>query len=111
MWLKKVIIPFTFLLILFFSFCQAEEKKYVIECKITLDAEEYVTSHKEFFIKASIVPEIINKSHIQIKGLQSDEAWNIIDYKVFIYIECDKCGALHLVDVGCTNPNCQGKIN
>lgn len=99
--------------LLFCGDCKAEEKKCVVECKITLDADEYIHQHKEIYIKASIVPEIINKTHKDIPLIPAFENWSIIEYKVFIYAECESCGGLYVVDVGCSNPNCRNnpKIN
>ncbi len=89
--------------------CQAQEKVCVVECKITLDADEFIAAQKGIFIKASIVPDIINKTCVEPRLIPDYDAWNILEFKVFIYIECKDCGGLHLVDHGCTNPNCPGR--
>jgi hypothetical protein len=96
-------------LLLFCNNCKADECKVIVQCKISLQDNEFICHQKEIFIKGSIIPDIINKTQKEYCELQSFEAWNIIEFKVFMYVECDKCGALHLIDYGCTNPNCPSR--
>jgi hypothetical protein len=68
----------------------------VIGCKILLEKGDFVKENDNIFIKHEVQNEIF----------ESVKAWQLLEFKVFIYATCDHCGGLYLVDNGCTNPNC-----
>lgn len=71
----------------------------VIGCKILLEKGEFTHHEGKVYIKGQTMEEIFN----------TPNAW-VIDYHVFIYVECEWCGAPHPIDYACTNPNCRGKL-
>ena len=91
-------------------FAQCDNVVTKIGCKVVLDKNEYINEDEEFFIKASTVSEIFNYSNEEIDSIKSYQAWQMLEFKLFLYVECPYCHGLYLVDSGCTNPNCK-KIN
>ncbi len=68
----------------------------VIGCKILLEKGDYITEKGNIFIKHEVQTEIFD----------SVKAWQLLEFKLFVYVECPNCHGLYLVDNGCTNPNC-----
>ncbi len=70
--------------------CQAEEFA-LVGCKIVLEKGEF--THQDGTI---------------VSIFESFKAWQMLDFHVFIYVECKYCGQAHPIDYGCANPNCRG---
>ncbi len=89
--MKKLL---TALLLNFATLCA--EDHAVIGCKILLEKGDYITDKGNIFIKHEVQNEIF----------ESVKAWQLLEFKLFVYVECPNCHGLYLVDNGCTNPNC-----
>jgi hypothetical protein len=94
--MKKLLL--TTLLLPMLAFAQPEQA--VIGCKIVLDPNEYTTHNGKIHINESTVASIF----------ESFQAWQMLEFKVFIYVECPSCGMAHLVDYPCPNENCRSKL-
>lgn len=77
--------------------CQAQECA-VIGCKILLEKDEFTSRNGHIYINQDTVESIF----------RSFEAWQMLDFHVFIYVECQYCGQAHPIDYTCANPNCRG---
>lgn len=42
---------------------------------------------------------------------ESFKAWEMLDFHVFIYVECQWCGQAHPIDFACSNPSCGSRMN
>ena len=80
--------------------CAYAQERAVIGCRILLDADEYTRQGDSIFIKDDTVNAIF----------ENFKAWEMLDFHVFIYVECPNCHGIYLADHGCTNPNCPGRI-
>lgn len=89
----------TALLLPLFAFAQPEETA-VIGCKIVLDKDEYTKRNGKILINEDTVADIF----------KSFQAWQMLEFKVFIYVECEYCGMAHLVDYQCPNENCRSRL-
>jgi hypothetical protein len=78
----------------------AEEEYAVIGCKIVLDKNEYTRNNGKISIHEDTVASIF----------ESFKAWQMLEFKVFIYVECPSCGMAHLVDYQCPNENCRSRL-
>lgn len=79
----------------------ASEEHAVIGCKIILDKGEYTRSNGKIHINEDTITSIF----------ESFKAWQMLEFKVFIYVECPSCGMAHLVDYQCPNPDCRTRLN
>lgn len=84
------------------AFAQQSEsmERIGIGCRVLLSPTEYIIQNEDVYIKNSTLHEICSEL-----SLQDFDAWEIIDYHIFIYIECPECHAAHLIDHAC--PNCK----
>ena len=78
----------------------ANEETAVIGCKIVLDKGEYTKFNGKIHINEETVASIFD----------SFKAWQMLEFKVFIYVECESCGMAHLVDYQCPNENCRSRL-
>ena len=92
---------------LFTSICADVVK---VDCNVYLEHSEYTFCDDEVYIKTSVMKDIMHHTGKQKETLKSYEAWHMLEFHLFIYVECPNCHALHLVDHGCTNPNCPGNL-
>jgi hypothetical protein len=72
----------------------------VAECKILLEKDDYITHKGNIFIKEDVENEIF----------ESVKAWQMLEFKVFIYVSCDYCGQAHLVDHACNSEMCKNRV-
>ncbi len=73
----------------------------VVECKILLEKGDYVKEKGNIFIKQEVEDSIF----------ESVKAWQMLEFKVFIYIQCDYCGASHLADYPCNSDMCKNRVH
>lgn len=78
----------------------AKEEQAVIGCKIVLDKDEYTRNNGKIQINQETVESIF----------ESFKAWQMLEFKVFIYVQCESCGMAHLVDYQCPNENCRTRL-
>ena len=88
---------FTLLALCAMTAMNASVIKPVVECDIHLEKDEYFFNGDEIFVNFSTVQDILEKS----AEIHSFDAWEIIDYHIFIYVECETCGKSHLIDYSC----------
>jgi len=78
-------------------------EKVVLSCKVLVESGEYTEENGKLFIKPSVIQDICKK----MTAFQDFNAWQMLDFHVFIYVECPNCHAAHLIEYNC--PNCQEK--
>lgn len=71
----------------------------VIGCRIVLDKHDYTIKDGKTYIYDECFESIF----------ETFKAWEMLDFHVFIYIECEKCGAPHPIDYPC--PNCKQRYS
>lgn len=71
----------------------------VIGCRIMLDRKDYTIQDGKTYIHDVCFEEIF----------ESFKAWEMLDFHVFIYVECERCGTAHPVDYEC--PNCKQRYS
>ncbi len=84
-----------------FLLCAQPEEYAVIGCKIVLEKDEYRHHNGQIHINEKTVESIF----------ESFKAWQMLDFHVFIYVECQSCGQPHPIDYECPNPKCQNRLN
>ena len=82
-------------LLLLPTLAYAQPETEVLGCKVMLDRNEYANINGKTYIKEEVVAGIFNNF----------KAWHMIEFKVFIYVECPTCHAPHPIDYAC--PNCE----
>jgi hypothetical protein len=78
----------------------AEQEHAVIGCKILLDKGEYTHHNGDLYIKERTIQEVF----------ESVKMWEILEFKVFIYVQCPNCGQAHLADHACNSEMCKNRV-
>lgn len=85
----------------------AGEKTYVknektsVSCSVLLENHEYIRKNGKLYVNDSVMQEIYK----EIPKIYDFQCWEMLDFHVFIYVECPYCHAAHLIDFAC--PNCK----
>ena len=82
----------------FLAFAQTETCEMGIS--ILLEKDEYVVKKGKVFVKNEVLEDIF----------RNVRAWQLLEFKVFIYVQCPVCGAAHLADHACNRDMCQNRV-
>lgn len=73
----------------------------VLGPRIVLDKDEFIFHEGKVLINKDAIESIF----------QSFKAWEMLDFHVFIYVQCEFCGQAHPIDYACSNPDCRQRLN
>ncbi len=94
-------------LILSMSLDAIESPIIKLGCRVLLEQDDYNRDGNDIYIKSGVMQQILSNLR-NIEGIHSYDAWEMLDFHVFIYVECQYCGMAHPIDYQCPNPNCRG---